>query len=71
MWTCYSRCGYFWRKCHLGWGEADFRVSKAQATHNVYLLPAEPDVKLSAMSPAPCLHACYHVSSHVDNGLKL
>jgi hypothetical protein len=35
------------------------------------LLPVDPDVELSAPSPAPCLSACHHASCHVDNGLNL
>ena len=51
-----------------------FEVSYAQATpsvtHNLFLLPADQDVELSA-PPAPCLPARCHASHHGDNGLNL
>jgi hypothetical protein len=37
----------------------------------VFLLPADPDVELSAPSPAPCLPAQYHDSQHDNNALSL
>ena len=52
-----------------------FEVSDVQARCSVslslFLLPADPDVELSAPSPAPCLSAHYHASCHDDNGLNL
>jgi hypothetical protein len=50
-----------------------FGVSNAQArpSVSVFLLPVDPDVELSATSPAPCLPACQHVSCLADIGLKL
>jgi len=63
-----STCGIVGEGVDL-WG--DFGVSNGQATHNVFLLTAESDVKLSAPSPGPCLPACNHVSSHMVNELKL
>lgn len=38
---------------------------------NFFLLPALPDVELSATSPAPCLPAGCHPLCHGDNGLNL
>jgi hypothetical protein len=32
-------------------------------------LPADPEVELSDISPAPCLPACCHASHHDDNEL--
>ena len=43
--------------------EAGFEVSDAQAKSSVavlFLLPEDPDVELSATSPAPCLPIYYH-----------
>jgi hypothetical protein len=39
--------------------EMGFEVSKAQARTRIFLflLPTYHDIKLSATSPAPCLHA--------------
>ena len=50
-----------------------FDISDAQARTSVvvFLLPADPDVELSAPSPAPCLPVCHPVSRHDDNGLNL
>ena len=38
---------------------AGFEIFETQARLcvSVFLLPADPDVELSALSPAPCLHA--------------
>ena len=41
-------------------GGVGFEVSEAQArpsAHFLFLLPTDPDVELSAPSPAPCLPA--------------
>ena len=45
-----------------------FGVSEAQArsSGSLSVLPADPDVELSATSPAPHLPACHH-----NNGLNL
>ena len=51
-----------------------FGVSNAQVKPSIslFLLSADPDIELSAPSPAPCLPAYYHASSHhEDNGLSL
>jgi hypothetical protein len=51
----------------------DFEVSDAQAKPRVilFLLPANPDIELSAPSLAPCLSACDYAFNHDDNGLNL
>ena len=36
-----------------------------------FLLPADPDVDLSAPSPTPCLSVCPHASYHDHNGLNM
>jgi hypothetical protein len=54
--------------CHLGGGGVDDQCGM------LFLLPVDPDVELSATSPALCLsacHACRHASHHDDNGLNL
>ena len=38
---------------------------------SLFLLPEDPDVELSAPSPAPCLPAYHHASCHEDNGPSL
>jgi hypothetical protein len=50
-----------------------FEVSEAQARPSVtlFLLPADPDVGLSAISTASSLPSCCHVFYHDDNGLNL
>ena len=51
-----------------------FKVSDAQArpvAHSLILLPADPDVDLSATSPASHLSAHCLASCHGDNGLNL
>ena len=71
MWTCWSRCGFVGTCASLGVG---FEVSDAQARPSVallFLLPADPDVELSAASPVPCLPTCHHGSHHDNNGLNL
>lgn len=54
--------------------EVSFEVSYVQAmpnvTHGLLLLFVDQDVELSALSPAPCLLACYHATCHDDNGLN-
>jgi hypothetical protein len=48
-------------------GGMGFEGSEAQAglmTHSLLLLPANPDVELSATSPAPCLSTCWHASCY-------
>ena len=45
-------------------------ISNVQA-RLVSLLPADPDVGLSAISPTPYLPAYCHASRHDDNGLNL
>jgi len=55
--------------CHRGVG---FEISEAQAKpRGSFLLPADLDVKLSAISLAPCLPAGCHVPHHGENGLDL
>lgn len=51
----------------------EFEVWEAQARTGVtlFLLPADPDIELSAVSLAPCLPECHHASCRDDNGLKL
>lgn len=56
--------------CHWMWA-LGFRIPKPDSVAPLFLLPADPDVKLTAVSPAPCLPACYHASPCVDNGLRL
>ena len=50
-----------------------FEVSDVHARPNVslILLLVEPEVELSATSPAPCLPACHHASLPGNNGLNL
>ena len=59
VWLCGSRCGLVGGSMSLGMG---FEVLKA-----FFLLPVDPDVELSATSPASCLPACHYD----DNGLNL
>jgi hypothetical protein len=50
-----------------------FRVSKSHARPSIFpfLLPVDPDVELSAISPVPCLPAGYHAPCLDENGLNL
>jgi hypothetical protein len=72
-----GRCSLAGVKCDLVGRsmslEAGFEVSDAQAMPSVtlFLLPANPDVELSATCVAPCLPVCYHASCHDNNGLNL
>jgi hypothetical protein len=57
--------------CH--WGRA-LRLQKLKAgpvSHLLFLLPANPDVELSASSPSSCLPVHHCASHHDDNGLNL
>jgi hypothetical protein len=47
-------------------------VSKAQArsSFSLFLLLADPDKELSAISSASRLPTCHHASHHDDNGLN-
>ena len=49
--------------------EVGFEVLHAQASPRgqSLLLPVDPNIELSAPSPAPCLPVCHHVSRHDDN----
>jgi hypothetical protein len=63
VWPC-------WRKCVIR-GQA-LRLQKLQpglGDSLFFLLPADPDVELSAPSPAPCLSLSCHASCYDDNGL--
>ena len=70
MWPYLSRCGLTGGRVLL---EVGFGVSDGQARPNVtlFLLPENPDIELSAISPAPCLSGCCHTSHHADNGRNL
>jgi hypothetical protein len=48
-------------------------ASEAQAmpSHSLFLLPAYPDVELSATTPAPCLLVYHHASHHDNNEQNL
>jgi hypothetical protein len=52
-----------------------FEVSYAQdmlsVAHSLSLLPVDQNVELFTPSLVSCLPACYHVSHHDDNGLKV
>jgi hypothetical protein len=52
---------------HRLWG---LRCSHFQC-RSCFLLPSDQDAELAATSPMPHLPACYHVSHHDDNRLKL
>ena len=46
----------------------DVAVSNAQAIQvSLFLLPTDPDVELSASSPAPCLSVCFCASYDKNN----
>ena len=58
--------------CH--WEQALRSQMLTQARPNVanfFFLPEDPDVEISATSPAPCLLAWCSASCHDNNGLKL
>jgi hypothetical protein len=48
-----------------------FQKLNADLEASLFLLPENPDVELSAPSPAPCLLACCHGSHLEDNELSL
>ena len=50
-----------------------FELSKAHTGPGFFLslLPANQDVKLSAVSPAPYPPMCFHAPCHDDNALSL
>lgn len=52
---------------------AGFQVLETQARPSVilFLLPDDVAVKLLALSSAPCLSACHHVSCHDNHRLTL
>lgn len=52
---------------------AGFQVLETQARPSVilFLLPDDVAVKLLALSSAPCLSACHHVSCHEDSALNV
>jgi hypothetical protein len=58
--------------CHCTWVLV-FQMLKPgpSLSDSLFLLPVDPDVVLSATSPALCLPVCHHVSNHDDNGLNL
>jgi hypothetical protein len=55
----------------LGWVLRFQRLKPDLVAHCLFLLPVDPEVELSAPSPAPRLPACNHVSCHDNNGLNL
>jgi len=69
MWLCWSRYGLIRGSVSLGTGlESPEALARPSSSLS---LPAtmDPDVELSATSPAPCLPECHHASCHDDNGL--
>ena len=62
------RCGFVGQSVSLWVGS---EVSEAQAKHFLFLLPANPNVELSATSQAPRPPARHHASQHDDNELNL
>ena len=53
--------------CFWGWA-LGFQMLKSGPV-SLFLLPANPEVEVSAIFPAPYLPAYYHASCHDDNGL--
>jgi hypothetical protein len=45
--------------------------SSSQVLCILFSLPADPDLELSAPSPALCQYVCHHVSCNDENGLNL
>ena len=57
------RCGLFGGSVLWGMGSLEVLAARAWAVyHRLFLLPADPDVDLSATSLAPCQPACCHAS---------
>ena len=56
--------------CHCG-GWALRSVILKVCSQSLLLLPADPDVELSAPSPAQQLHGSHHASHHDNNRLNL
>jgi hypothetical protein len=56
--------------CHCGGWALSSPMLKLCPMWTLLLL-LDPDVELSAPSPAPCLPGCYHASRHDDNELNL
>lgn len=80
VWSCWSRCGlrvgvafvglgvaFLEKVCLWGAGAGALRLQKLKA---VFPMPVDPEVEISATSPAPCLPACHHASYHDNNGLS-
>ena len=63
------------RRCGLVDGQMSFEegleISKVCASPSLSGVPADPDVELSALSPALYLPAHHHAPCHDDNGLNL
>jgi hypothetical protein len=54
-----------------GWTLRFQTLKQSLVAHFLFLLPTDPDVELSATSPAPCSPACCYASCHDSNGLNL
>jgi hypothetical protein len=60
--------------CHGGgggWALSSQNLKPGPVAHLFFLLPAHPDVEVSATSLAPCLPVCCHASCQDNNGLNL
>jgi hypothetical protein len=50
--------------------EVSFQMLKTVYCYTLFLLPADLDVELLALSLVPDLPACYHALSHDNTGLN-
>ena len=72
-WPCWSGCGLgvgvvlLKKVCHC---EAETGALRFQKLKAVFPMPVDPDVELSATSPAPCLPTYHHAPHHDNNGLS-
>jgi hypothetical protein len=57
--------------CHWGWALRFQMLNQASPGGVLFLLSLDPDVDLSATSPAPCMPVCYHATCHDSNGLSI
>ena len=64
-------CGLLGGSVSLGQALMSQKLKPGLVAHCLFMLSQDPDIELSATSPAPCLPACHHASHHDDNGLDL
>lgn len=57
--------------CHWQWALRFQKFKPGPVAHSFFLGPANPDIELSATSPAPCLPVCHHAFHRDDNELSL